>query len=268
VKTASIGVIIIAAAIGAPAHAADMTLNAPPAVASWTGPYVGATLGAKWAKDTWTTTSLVTPFPTTIDASSPRNYDPSGFRAGGYVGYDWQFAPQWVAGVEFDLADTNNTIRTAGVPGCSIVCVGGFPGPLIDLSSVKLGWDASARGRLGYLVSPNLLAYGTGGAAWQSIEASATCQHSAPDPLCLVLPGNPFSTATNSVVRTGWTIGAGLEARVWGNWTLRGEYRYAYFGGWGDQLNLSLPGSPNVVGYRSRFDTQIVTLGVAYKFAL
>jgi hypothetical protein len=114
------------------------------------------------------------PFPTTIDASSPRNYDLSGFRAGGYLGYDWQFASQRVA----------------------------------------------------------------------------------------------FSTATDSVVRTGWIIGAGLEARVWGNWTLSGEYRYAYFGAWGDKLNLSLPGSANVVGYRSKFAMQILTLGVAYKFAL
>jgi outer membrane immunogenic protein len=98
----------------------------------------------------------------------------------------------------------------------------------VDTSSVKMGWDAGIRARLGYLVTPNLLAYGTGGVAWQDIQTSATCQHSDADPLCFGFPGNPFKTVTNKVTRTGGTIGGGLETRVSGNWLVRGEYRYSY----------------------------------------
>jgi outer membrane immunogenic protein len=257
------------------AFAADMPLKAPPPppapVWSWTGFYVGGELGGEWADTTWTTTSFIVPnTPTFVDASSPRNFDPSSVRAGGYVGYNWQLASQWVAGVEADLAYANRTVTTAGIPGCSIGCE--FPsGPGVDTSSVKMGWDAGIRAGLGYLVTPNLLAYGTGGVAWQDIQTSATCQYSDADPLCFGFPGNPFKTVTNKVIRTGGTIGGGLETRVSGNWLVRGEYRYSYFGTWSNQFNLSIPGEPgfgepSTVNSHLKISTQIATFGFAYKF--
>jgi outer membrane immunogenic protein len=264
---------LIAVNMGGAAMAADIPVKAPRPVVydnwdnGWGGFYVGAALGAKWGHTTWTTTAITNPpfFPV-VDASSPRNYDPKSFRFGGYLGYNWQFASQWVAGLEVDFGWADKTVTTAGIPGCSIACVVGFPGPLSDLSSVRMRWDASARGRLGYIVTPNVLFYGTGGIAWQNIETSATCQHSAPDPLCLFLPGNPFVTATNSVTRVGWTLGAGLEAKLSGNWIARGEYRYANFGTWNDVLNLSLPGAATTVVYGLKVETHIATFGLAYKF--
>jgi outer membrane immunogenic protein len=202
-----------------------------------------------------------------LDASSPRNFDISSVRTGGYLGYDWQFAPQWVGGIEVDWAYANKDVTTAGVPGCAINCFGA-PGPGVDKSSVKMGWDASARARLGYLVTPNLLAYGTGGIAWQRMQTSATCQFSLPDPICFAIAGTPFSTVTNSTTRTGWTLGGGLDARIGGNWLLRGEYRYSYFGTWNQTLNLTAPGAANAtIGYQVKTATQIGTLGIAYQFA-
>jgi outer membrane immunogenic protein len=256
------------------ASAADLPLKAPfnvytpPLAFSWTGFYVGAALGAKWADTTWSTTSILVPgfFPV-VDTSSPRDYDLSAFRVGGYLGYNWQIAPQWVLGVEGDWSWANKTATTAGVPGCSILCIAGAPGPGVDASSVKMGWDASLRTRLGYLVLPNLLAYGTGGVALQRFEMSATCQHSLPDPLCVVLPGNPSVTLTNKDTRWGWTIGAGLEANIYGNWLLRGEYRFSDFGTWDNAFNLSLPGGVStIVNSQLKTTTQIATFGVAYKF--
>jgi outer membrane immunogenic protein len=259
--------------LATPAFAADMPLKAPPPPApvfSWTGFYVGAALGGEWADAKWTTTLFAVPpgaKSVTVDGSSPRNYDPSSLRAGGYVGYNWQWTPQWIGGVEADLAYANGRVSAAGIPGCAIACAAGSPGPGVDTSSVKLGWDASVRARLGYLITPNLLAYGTGGIAWQDTQISATCQHSGPDPLCLFLPALPFSTATDSAIRTGWTVGAGLESRIGGNWLLRAEYRYSYFGTWSNTLNLGVPGAtPQIVNDQLKISTQIATLGVTYKF--
>jgi outer membrane immunogenic protein len=268
------GITAIAALVGTPALAADMPLKAPPSPSvlgfSWTGFYMGAALGAKWADTTWNTTSITEiPLASFVDASSPRSYDPSGIRGGIYLGYNWQLASQWIGGIEFDWADANKTVTTAGVPGCSILCFTPFVGPGVDTSSVKMGWDASARGRLGYLLSPSLLIYGTGGIAWQNITSSATCQNSAPDPMCEVAAGTPFETASNSVTRTGWTIGSGVDARISGNWILRAEYRYSYFGTWNNQASLSNPGfAPTIVDYQLKISTQIATVGVAYKFGL
>jgi outer membrane immunogenic protein len=270
-----VAVVSIASALSINAHAlaADLperlTYKAPVVgpVWDWTGTYLGGGVGAKWADTTWTTTSIVYPFfAAVVDRSSPRDYDSSGLRLGGYFGYNWQFAPQWVAGVEADWAYANKKVATAGIPGCSIVCIVGFPGPGVDVSSVKMGWDASARVRLGFLLTPNLLAYGTGGIAWQHFEASATCQHTLPDPICVVLPGSPFASVTNKVTRTGWTIGGGLEARISGNWLLRGEYRYSDFGTKDNSFNLGLPGATTIVNSQLKITTQIATLGIAYKF--
>ena len=74
----------------------------------WTGFYAGVSLGGEDARSNWTTTSVsvvapgfVIP-PPTVDGSSPRRFDGSSGRFGGFAGYDYQFAPQWVAGVVID----------------------------------------------------------------------------------------------------------------------------------------------------------------------
>jgi outer membrane immunogenic protein len=108
---------------------------------------------------------------------------------------------------------------------------------------VKMGWDASARLRIGYLVMPAVLLYGTGGVAWQSIQTTGTCQHSGPDPQCTFAAGTPFDTQTNSRTLTGGTIGAGIEVRAYQNWLLRGEYRYAHFSTFNDVLAFASAGT-------------------------
>lgn len=145
-----------ALSVNARVLAADLpekTVYQVPVVApvwSWSGIYIGGDVGAKWANNTWTTTSIALPgFAVVVDRSSPRDYDSSGLRLGGYVGHSWQFAPRWVVGVEADWAYANKKVATAGIPGCSILCIVGFPGPGADASSVKMGWDASARARVG-----------------------------------------------------------------------------------------------------------------------
>jgi outer membrane immunogenic protein len=257
---------VFAADMGRPAPIYTKAPPLPP-VYSWTGFYVGGEVGGEWGNTTWTTTSLVNPpLVVNVDSSSPAKFNPTSVRAGGYVGYNWQWAPQWLAGLEADLADANKTVNGVGIPGCAILCTAGFPGPGVDTSSVKMGWDASVRARLGYLITPSVLAYGTGGVAWQDVQVSATCQHSVPDPLCLFVAGNPSATATDSVVRTGWTVGAGIESLIGGHWLLRGEYRYSNFGTWSNVLNLSVPGSTTTVTDQLKISTQIATLGLAYKF--
>ncbi len=50
---------VIGPVIATSAFAADMAVKVPPSppvpVFSWTGPYAGLALGAKWADTTWTT---------------------------------------------------------------------------------------------------------------------------------------------------------------------------------------------------------------------
>ena len=57
---------------------------------------------------------------------------------------------------------------------------------------------------------------------------------------------------------TGWTLGGGVEYAFTDNWLARAEYRYYGF----DDEDLGGPGPLTNVD----FDTQTVTVGIAYKF--
>jgi outer membrane immunogenic protein len=254
--------------IGVPAFAADMPFKvlpaSPPPAWSWTGFYVGGDVGAEWMHDKWTATSLfnggspATGFTAApIDSSSPRDYDLAGFRDGGFVGYNWQFSPTWVGGIEGDAAWANNRQTQAGFPGCAASAAPGFNcviGAVAlpngfpfggDTTSVKMLWDASARARLGYLVTSDLLLYATGGVAFQRIEVFGQCAPYFNAALCFTNGGNVFAPGiTQSTTLTGWTVGGGLEHHFSGNWLLRAEFRYADFGSW----NTNFPFVPPPLG--------------------
>jgi outer membrane immunogenic protein len=136
--------------------------------------------------------------------------------------------------------------------------------------ALKSGWDASVRTRIGYLATPTLLVYATGGAAWMQTEITSNC-----GPVSCV-PGQ-YSPAvlTQSSVQTGWTIGGGIESVLASNWLLRAEYRYTDYGtaSYTDHRTCSPSPSPSCgiftaldVSYDIALRTHTATVGLAYKF--
>jgi outer membrane immunogenic protein len=88
-----------------------------------------------------------------------------------------------------------------------------------------------------------------------------------PDPVCAGNPATASSTATNSSTRTGWTVGAGIDARIFGSWMLRAEYRYSDFGTWNNSLLLEPNGlATTTVNTNLKINTQIGMLGIGYRF--
>ena len=69
----------------------------------------------------------------------------------------------------------------------------------------------------------------------------------------------------------GWTAGAGVEQRMWGNWLARIEYRYADFGTF-SQLFFNTFAGAGCGGCDDRFTanvklrTHTLNAGLAYKF--
>ena len=147
------------------------------------------------------------------------------FRAAPYAGYNWQIGPHWLLGIEGDVGFANRTTTLGGFPfspGFGIFSDGGADG-----LAVKTTWDASLRGRAGYLVTPTSLVYLTGGAAWQHYDVTSTCASIE----CTVDFGFlPPLVITNSFTRPGWTVGGGFETALSGNWFMRADYRFADFG--------------------------------------
>jgi outer membrane immunogenic protein len=140
-----------------------------------------------------------------------------------------------------------------------------------DTTSVKMLWDASARARLGYLIGPDSLLYATGGAAFQRIEVFGQCGPFFSSALCFTNGDNVVAPGiTQSRTLVGWTVGAGFEQHIVGNWLLRAEYRYADFGTWNTSFAFVPPpgvlGGNNTYRFSNAVYTNIFKLGIGYKF--
>src|SRR5262245_24040968 len=182
------------------ASAADLPRKAPaapppPPVYNWTGFYLGIHAGGAWT----TGDSNFDPLPDPVSWNrSPETFGLSKASGliGAHVGYNWQFAPTWVVGLEGDWSWTNNnsseivnTRNSAGVP---------FVPASPAIMTRDLDWLATIRGRLGYLVTPDLLLYATGGAAFGHVNYNASLES--------VGPGTVWAVDFDKT-KTGWVVG-------------------------------------------------------------
>ena|SRR5215467_7361957 len=274
-------------ALAGPAFAADIPLKAPaaPVAVGWGGWYVGVEAGEKWKSDDWTTTCVqggfpgllcgtkanAAAFPGAPDATSPHDFKNHGFRIGGYIGANTQQG-LWVYGFEADWAHYDQSSSVAGIVGASTPgCCNLIPNsPTLDRTSVTNKWDGSLRVRGGYLLTPDVLLYATGGFALQQLSARVSCVGPAfvpgvgtivTSPVCGV-PGTKAQTSSD--ILPGWTIGAGLEWKLMPNIILRGEYRYSDFGSVKEAFFVN-SGDVEIFS-RIHVRSQIATAGIAYKF--
>ena len=145
--------IIVAGVQAAPA--ADLAIKAAPsaplapvvAAQSWTGFYVGIHAGYGWSNSTAAVTDNFEFFDhTSLDQKG------DGGIGGGQVGYNWQFVPNWMIGVEGDVSGsgirntTNSPVTFNGAPLP-------FPG-FNQVAERDIRWLATARGRFGYVGGP------------------------------------------------------------------------------------------------------------------
>ena len=156
----------IAVAVAVPALAADMAprySKAPPPapimVYNWTGCYIGGNVGGGSARTEQTQIGKVG-VPAIVlnnDFGRSEKWDVIG---GGQIGCDYQFAGNWVVGVQA-MADAGNLRSSHVVPTA-------FPGFPVGsfISNDRVNYTVTATGRIGYLFAPQVLAYVKGGAAW------------------------------------------------------------------------------------------------------
>jgi outer membrane immunogenic protein len=156
-----------------------------------------------------------------------------GVQAGG----DWQFAQNWVLGVEGQYSWLGNGGLNAAFPG-------GF---VYNSDQRGLG---SITGRIGYTWGLGLV-YVKGGYAYS--DNSET----------LRLAGVPVGFAFNGNHRDGYTVGAGVEYVFIPNWSVKGEYQYYDFGSTRFVTPVALVPFGSV-----HFDEHTVKLGVNYRFTL
>jgi outer membrane immunogenic protein len=261
-----------AALIAQHAMAADLAVRsyavpAPPV--GWSGLYVGANAGGTWssANNLTITTSPQANFgglaaveDANAAAASASGILGSGrqasFIGGGQAGYNWQLG-SFLVGVEADIQwAVGRGGGSNGATGVGLVGPDSAAPGTTDLTaftaSSNLTVLGTLRGRAGYLVSPALLAYATGGLAYGSISGSAGFTTSNPA-YPAIGQSSPWGVSNVfSAVRAGWTLGGGLEWMFMPGFTAKAEYLYydlgsvtADIGTSGSILLAGFPGAPS-----------------------
>jgi outer membrane immunogenic protein len=226
-KRLLIASVMSAALTSGAAVAADMPvkapyLKAPPVAYNWTGFYVGGTAGAAWGSSDPSTSTLFngTYLDLTnvgaVNANGLQSIKPAGFTGGAEAGYNFQ-AGDVVAGVETDF----EYLGLKGNAGSSALYPGFAPAAGFTInSSAHTDWLFTARPRLG-IASNNWLYYVTGGVAVTDLHGNFTFNDSF---------GVAAESASISNIKAGYAVGGGIEAGLWGNWSLKAEYLYVNFG--------------------------------------
>src|SRR5260370_6751029 len=282
IKRVGIGVAVAASLIATAVWAAKTKkvpkpLPQPVPVFSWTGYYAGVNAGgvctnAVANRGTFGTTfgpldpngfvdfghriPLLGPVPRFLGGAC-------GFAGGGQFGYNLQSA-NWVWGVEGDIQGTTlNPDDNRAFPAVNIPSLGGFGffGANTEQASQQLKWLATIRGRAGFLATPMLMIYGTGGLAFGQVKDTVS------------VTGIPTAftgvtvASSNDEIRWGFAGGGGAELMVSGPWSAKAEYLFYHLTDDTVLLNFnSLPnGAGTFINYRFRNEGHIFRLGLNYK---
>ena len=217
---------------------------------TWNDVYVGLNGGGAWSSPTmitWDTQlpgnsndgSLVnnTAIATTTLNISPTKYtnNLSGFIGGIQIGANWNFAGNFIAGAEADLDGTagNTNSKT------SISNAIGYKNnqwTTYSQHTATLNYIGTARGRLGYLITPALQLFSTAGLAYGGVQAVNAYVVNAANAISPPQSDGYLSSAPKAFGATyqgtlaGWTAGGGAEWILTPEWSVKADYLYYNLG--------------------------------------
>ncbi|GLI92999.1 outer-membrane immunogenic protein [Methylocystis echinoides] len=222
----------------------------------------------------------------------------NGFIGGGQVGYNYQWGSSFVIGIEADMQGTGirgashgigsgwgsvsypylyavpagvDSVNLAAPPPSPTI---GWDANSVGITSVHSGvdWMGTVRGRVGYLFTPTMLLYATGGLTYGGVYANVnsvamttiTPNYSGPSFETLSLGGMGLgSSASNytfvgggnkSQTLVGWNVGGGLEWMFMPNWSLKAEAIYWNMG------NMTVP-TATFAAAPDSYHVPLVTVG-------
>jgi outer membrane immunogenic protein len=283
-----------AADLARPVYRRPVAVAAP--IYTWTGFYVGGNVGGSWGNARTDIAGSGTGFtfpaiavPVAFADSNTARLN--GVIGGGQIGYKIQFSPKWVLGFETDIQGSGERGSNRFVdPFSTLICgAGHIPPPTCDrlvpangaattAYDAKIEWFGTARVSLGFLLTDQVLLYGTGGLAYGQVELSGTSNVTG----SVVLPGGvvpitPGATVFDaSKTKVGFAVGGGIEGKCsyWlpAGWTWKLEYLYVDLG----SLDTVSPFPAAVLSAttpltgamttHTRFTDNIMRVGLNYKF--
>ena len=188
----------------------------PPPVFTWTGLYAGLNVGGGWL-DRYDNGNWLFP-------SSASNT--GGVIGGAQIGYNYQFTPLFVVGVETDFQGSG--VGSSGLG-----------------ATRSVDWFGTVRGRAGVsMLNGQLLIYGTGGFAYGDLRL------------------NQGWLGSQARTGTGWTAGGGLEYAFLPNWSAKVEYLYTNIGANYGPIYAG----PFIVETQQRAHLNTIRAGLNYRF--
>jgi len=232
----------------------SMFRKAPASAAwDWSGFYAGGNAGHAWGAANTYAGFIDTARQAPLYGNRPSaGLDHVGL--GVQAGYNWTMG-RMVAGIEGDFVYANqrgHSSSTCPAAACNAALSA-------DLN-YRLDWMASLRGRVGVAVTPETLAYVTAGVPFGTVTSSGTVSGATATGTATA---TPFNVET---FRFGWAVGAGLESRLFANWTGRIEYLHSDLGSFRAMPNMA-------AGMTAAFDSDAqvridaIRVGVNYKFS-
>jgi outer membrane immunogenic protein len=215
----------------------------PPApVFTWTGFYLGVYGGGVFG-------SSYATGPVGGFANNRYNKSPGGGAFGGLVGYNFQFNPNWVIGLEGEGGWQGVTATNTFVSATSGAAF---------TQTAETDYSARIRGRLGYAIADRALLFVAGGVSFSDINPKLNT---------LSIVDGPYSISRNFV---GWNIGGGVDYAFTPNWIGRVEYIYDNYGSQNYAFGALPPvGGVLATGYADRsvsLESSTVRGALIYKF--
>jgi outer membrane immunogenic protein len=245
--------IIVASAFSVSASAADLKplYAKAPIIAGpmwdWSGFYIGGNVGYGVSRSPTENYFINPSVPPSVQLGNSTPTSAAGVIGGGQIGYNVMSSSGFLFGLETDFQGADQRTR-------NVTDISGFygPGAFMAVDS-RIDWFGTVRGRIGLAANPATMIYLTGGFAYGRVEVANSSNIGA---------GFAVGAASIADTKTGYTVGGGIETRLWSNWTARMEYLYVDLG----SLALSNPNNNGQTHSSSvTFHDNIVRIGLNYK---
>lgn len=253
-------VVSVALITGSVAQAADLApYRAPPPVAAftWSGFYVGGSLGSAWGTfDPRSSTVVASYLPAAADvaavnAAGSQSLKSNGMTGGIGAGVNWQ-TDQLVLGLEADM----QAVRLGGTVITGGRYQTGAGEAFTFTTSITSNWLLTVRPRIGWAID-NWLIFATGGLAVSDLSANFMWADAATQPVS--------EAATFTTVKAGYVVGGGIETALGPRWSVKAEYLYVRMSA------ASLTGSPaqspsQIFTHSTELHASIARMGANFRF--
>lgn len=250
----------------------------------WTGFYIGANAGYLWSSNNILHNKGQVAFANTFFLPNSYNLATSlevlgtnalpstlnSFIGGGQFGYNVQFMERLVLGIDADIDLLSKTQVVSHRIDTITTPLLGTDTSVVEMSR-KLNYIGLLNARLGVLVTPSFLFYGSGAFAYGG--ASLKTNYSITTTNTFMLPITKY-TESNRILG-GWAAGAGAEWMFSPSWSVKLEYAFYNLGPIHHNFDLQeyLTTTPPIayataaVESVGRFTENTVKVGVNYHFS-